>query len=159
MNIEILEVSRNNLETICRNIKSTELHTELNCEVQRLTICIEELSSFEIILKGYDCNSDSTDHLVKWVLAPSTTVLNQWIEKHNLQNAIKSIGDMGLYAQGYSDGIDLVISESGKGFQPENNTHLKLHEETLGAHKVYSKEKASTWKKQVTAIKKLKVTA
>ncbi len=34
---------------------------------------------FDVTLKGFEGDSDRTDHLVKWVSAPNREVLNEWL--------------------------------------------------------------------------------
>lgn len=42
------------------------------------------LKTFQLTLHGYDGSTDETDHLIKWVQAPSLRVLERWLNDSRL---------------------------------------------------------------------------
>lgn len=69
---------------------------------------------FDVTLRGYDGDTDTTDHLVKWVLAPDLDTLKRWLSKMGMRLHSDPY-DMGDYAAQYdwADGIDLKLFENG----------------------------------------------
>ena len=65
---------------------------------------------FELTLKGFDGGTDETDHLIKWVIAPTRQKLDQWLKWNKLEHLVEDIEDMphgNEYT--FADGVDVVI--------------------------------------------------
>jgi hypothetical protein len=74
------------------------------------------LKAFELLLHGFDGGTDETDHLVKWVKAPSLKVLERWLDETCLSAYLQRPPEpMPHYDDlGYEDGIDVVLDLEGK---------------------------------------------
>jgi len=79
--------------------------------------------TFEITLKGFDGNTDATDHLVKWVNAPNRAALDQWLDESELNDylagdcPIRNLIESGCVPKGAGkeDGIDFIFGEENEG--------------------------------------------
>lgn len=71
---------------------------------------------FELLLKGYDGGTDETDHLVKWVKAPSREALDAFLLRYGLDSHLD--GPPTVMDQddlSYEDGIDVeLVGEDGR---------------------------------------------
>ncbi len=70
-------------------------------------------SSFLLTLAGYDGGTDTTDHLIKWVKAPSRAALDAYIAAmgYTLQGQPEIIlpeADLS-----FEDGVDVILDEKG----------------------------------------------
>ncbi len=68
---------------------------------------------YDVTLNGYQSDTDETDHLVKWVMAPKRDVLDKFL--HGVE-FIQSISEMGKHADAYTPdhGVDVILGEEGE---------------------------------------------
>lgn len=74
------------------------------------------MRTFELTFKGFNGDTDKTDHLVRWVNAQDRATLDVWIEKHSLRPYLSQepqdiTGNWGLDR---SDGVDYVVGEENR---------------------------------------------
>ena len=71
---------------------------------------------FDVTLNGFDGESDETDHLVKWVSAPSYAALQKFITRSNLEGSVLTMHDMGDLRSKYGpeDGVDVIVGDDGR---------------------------------------------
>lgn len=72
------------------------------------------MKTFELTLKGFDGGTDATDHLVKWISAPSEDALNAWIERYKLGEHLDGKPVL-LEMQNldFDDGVDVKVDNRG----------------------------------------------
>jgi hypothetical protein len=69
---------------------------------------------FELELIGFD-GSGNTDHLIKWVVAPSEEVLTAWLEVTGIKLFLNA-SPVEIYhgeTMDFCNGIDVKLSENG----------------------------------------------
>lgn len=91
----------------------------------------EDFVCFDVTLRGYDGDTYETDHLVKWVKAPSRDVLTAYLNANGLAEYVKSIEDMN-YGEanpkvdtrmyGPDDGVDLILDVDGVIYADDDYT-------------------------------------
>lgn len=86
---------------------------------------------FDVTLKGFNGDTDETDELVKWVIAPSREVLDQWLAKQGLTDLVQTIDEMEHASEyTFADGVDVVLDEhSGaicEGVNPQSEWHKEV---------------------------------
>jgi hypothetical protein len=72
---------------------------------------------FEITLQGFNPNASDTDHLIKWVLAPSIQFVQLWLASTRLNTYLQEMPqEMGDHAASYDweDGVDVKLDTAGK---------------------------------------------
>lgn len=70
---------------------------------------------FEVTFKGFDPNTDETDHLIKWVQAPNRGVLQQFLFDNGFAPFVADLEQMGPHADNVDleDGMDIKIGWAG----------------------------------------------
>ena len=72
------------------------------------------MKTFEISLKGFDGNTDETDHLVKWINATDIQEVESWLETYDLTQFVASGPfELEMPALSYADGVDVRVTEDG----------------------------------------------
>lgn len=66
------------------------------------------MRTFDVTLQGYDAETDSSDHLVKWVRAENQDVLERWLVKCGLKKFVMSITEV-EWATNFEDGVDVKL--------------------------------------------------
>jgi hypothetical protein len=72
--------------------------------------------TFQLTLTGYKPDTSETDHLIKWVNAPTSDTLSSYLDKRpsvRLQELPLVINTRGL-----DDGVDIVLSITGRPMLP-----------------------------------------
>jgi len=70
------------------------------------------MKNYEVILTGFDANNSDTDHLVKWLRAPSLKAVKLFLGDFPLHSkpSLHHIQDK----LGFEDGIDVILDREGK---------------------------------------------
>ena len=70
---------------------------------------------FQISFHPFDGGTDKYDHLVKWISAPNSEVLNQWLDDNQLTPLLESGPTvMEDYDDiNFEDGLDIFIESNG----------------------------------------------
>lgn len=70
---------------------------------------------YEVTLKGYKPDSDTTDHLVKWVKAYSLMDVERFVERNKLDcvDDITIMNRPNAAKYDYEDGVDLELDPRG----------------------------------------------
>lgn len=78
------------------------------------------MKAFDVTLKGFNAETDGTDHLVHWVKASSLEVVNRWLEAsgltphlHTPPYEMTEYSDSGRFPIDYEDGVDIVLDDDG----------------------------------------------
>lgn len=69
------------------------------------------MTIYELTLKGFDGSTDATDHLVKWVDAPSEEAVTFFAKANGLQDF--SVEKMTNQNIEFEDGLDVILDGSG----------------------------------------------
>lgn len=67
---------------------------------------------FDVSLKGFRCETDETDHLVKWIQSPDRFTLDRWLQQQGLTEYVQDITELeNSIADSYTfkDGVDVVL--------------------------------------------------
>lgn len=68
---------------------------------------------FEITLKGWDGNTDRTDHLVKWVWCRDEHQLRTYLSQSGLWAMVEDVAEIYPGCQlTFADGVDIVLAEA-----------------------------------------------
>jgi hypothetical protein len=68
------------------------------------------MKTFDVTLEGFDPNTDETDHLVKWINAPSIETVRDFCSQMNWK--YESITEMEYYwPLTIDDGVDYILDE------------------------------------------------
>lgn len=66
---------------------------------------------FDVTRKGFDIETSATDHLVKWVKAPSREVLDKWLSDIGVTEHIDEPYEIYHGADiGFEDGVDVILT-------------------------------------------------
>jgi hypothetical protein len=77
------------------------------------------MKTFEVTLKGFDGNTDATDHLVKWVQAENLEALNAWLEDQQVTEHLHEPPRLmdGCDHYDFADGVDAKVFSDGSHCQ------------------------------------------
>jgi len=70
------------------------------------------MKNYEVILTGFDGSTDDTDHLVKWLRAPSLKAVKLFLGDFPLHSLPTSMNNQGNL--GHEDGIDVILDSKGE---------------------------------------------
>lgn len=70
------------------------------------------MKTYQLTLRGYDANTDKTDHLIKWVNAPSISAVQAYAKSRgwDVMQTETAWGDKVLTIQ---DGVDAILDGEG----------------------------------------------
>lgn len=74
----------------------------------------KKMYNFELELAGFDGDTDETDHLIKWISAPSYRAVQRFVERARLpltKAGIIEMNNQGTLTR--ADGIDVILTEDG----------------------------------------------
>lgn len=88
---------------------------------------------YQLLLDGFDENTDETDHLVKWISAPSMFAVELFLQNQGLSGAIEETpfvtDEDGEYPVSFGDGLDIEIDEFGEVIRTDNEIDVTTWKE------------------------------
>lgn len=91
------------------------------------------MREFVITLKGFNPETSDTDHLVKWVLAPSIQCVQSWLASTGLDDFLQETpNELGDHAASYDweDGVDVKLDTEGNvKWNPMYPANVKMWKE------------------------------
>lgn len=88
---------------------------------------------FQLLLEGFCEDTDETDHLVKWIKAPSQFAVELFMQAQGLAGVIEETpfdaNEDGAFPVGFGDGLDVEINESGEVMRTDNEIDVTTWKE------------------------------